>query len=94
MKRFWVRWHQDLSTRDDHCPITPLPKNFYGYWCAGYEFEDTYAELVACLDAKDKKQVHELVSTYWPEFSGKWAVFEERPLDWIPNPSFFAPYET
>lgn len=82
--RYWISWHQPT---EDHRPLTDPPQpNVLGWWCSGYDADET-AILCAVVVAASEGQAHAAIKVSWPE-AERWRFCESCADDWRPRDRF------
>lgn len=88
MSTFWLSWPQRT---EDFRPLTDPPDvRVIGWWCSGYDANDT-AILCALVTAANIGEAKAAILVSWPEAPSKrqaWRIEEERPSDWLPGDRF------
>lgn len=88
MKRFWISW---IQNSEDFRPLSDPPsENVLGWWCSGYDADDS-AVLCAAVLAIDEDAARAVITANWeskPGEVGEWRFCEERASDWTPGNRF------
>lgn len=90
-KRFWISW---VQKSDDYRPIHyPPHENILGWWCSGYDENDTPV-LCAAVQVKSESEIMAVIESEWPEAgeyvdtNGGWRFIESKSNDWKPSSRF------
>jgi hypothetical protein len=89
MNRYWVSWYQPT---DDFRPVVfPPTHGILGWWCSGYDSDDTPI-LVALVEAEDEEMAEDALIRNWPETEGiEFRFFDQKESDYLPGDRFPLP---